>query len=317
MRHHAAIGLSLAGLLAAGLTFGVDAAPPRRGPQRGAVGTFTQVACTVTRLPSPSEVRTAIDGLYRTFISNGIPDHPVGPFPNAGNPHTIAAQRYSFRIPLTPSGPGKDLRMQPFGVAVNGVVFDPGAAEWWGDDPRSGWQYEALSGAVGLGVDCNNAHVQPGGAYHYHGMPEGLLKAGAAQMTLVGYAADGYPIYGRYDHDDPRSATSPVRPMTSSYRLKAGARPSGPGGSYDGMFVEDYEYVAGLGDLDRCNGRTGETPDFGDTYHYVVTDTFPFIPRCYQASPDPSFETHRGGPGGPGGPGGRGGPPPGGRPPPR
>ena len=27
-----------------------------------------------------------------------------------------------------------------------------------------------------FGADENNAHVQPGGTYHYHGMPEGLIK---------------------------------------------------------------------------------------------------------------------------------------------
>ena len=37
-------------------------------------------------------------------------------------------------------------------------------------------QYEALSGAVPLGIDANNAHVQPTGAYHYHGVPTGLLR---------------------------------------------------------------------------------------------------------------------------------------------
>ena len=60
--------------------------------------------------------------------------------------------------------------MQPFGVAVNGVVFDPGAAEWFNRDPRSGWQYEPLAGKINLGVDESFAHVQPNGAYHYHGM---------------------------------------------------------------------------------------------------------------------------------------------------
>ena len=48
---------------------------------------------------------------------------------------------------LTPLG------MNPFGVAINGVPFDPGAAEWWNNDPASGWQYEALSGKINLGMD--------------------------------------------------------------------------------------------------------------------------------------------------------------------
>ncbi|MFX8999754.1 YHYH protein, partial [Acinetobacter baumannii] len=83
------------------------------------------------------------------------------------------------------------------GVAINGVPFDPGTAELWNNDMR--WHYEALSGLIptqgGLGVDANNAHVQPNGAYHYHGLPMGLLNQlnYTTHMTLVGWAADGYP----------------------------------------------------------------------------------------------------------------------------
>jgi hypothetical protein len=50
------------------------------------------------------------------------------------------------------------------------------------------------------GTDTSNAHVQPNGMYHYHGIPEGLvtkLGNGNKAMTLIGWAADGFPIYAR------------------------------------------------------------------------------------------------------------------------
>ena len=103
--------------------------------------------------------------------------------------------------------------------------------------------------------------------------------------------------------------------MKSSYRLKSGERPggdAGPGGLYDGKYTPDYEFVAGSGDLDECNGRHGVTAEFpAGTYYYVITDQFPFIGRKYRGTPDASFR--HGPPGGPGGPGGPGrfGPPPG------
>ena len=50
---------------------------------------------------------------------------------------------------------------QPFGIALNGVLFDPGTAEFFQRDRSSKWNYEALSGAVRLGLDQNHAHVQP------------------------------------------------------------------------------------------------------------------------------------------------------------
>ena len=109
-------------------------------------------------------------------------------------------------------------------------------------------------------------------------------------MHLLGYAADGFPIYGPDGPADPTDLRSPTRRLRSSYRLRKGHRDSSPGGQYDGTFVEDFEYVAGLGDLDQCNGRLGPTPEFPEgTYHYVLTDEFPFIPRLYRGEPNPSF----------------------------
>jgi hypothetical protein len=96
-------------------------------------------------------------------------------------------------------------------VAVNGVVFDPGAAEWWNRDRNSPWQYEPLFGGGMLGVDHSHAHVQPTGAYHYHGIPVGLVFAltdGRERMALVGWAADGFPIYSPVGYRDPADATS-------------------------------------------------------------------------------------------------------------
>jgi hypothetical protein len=190
---------------------------------------------------------------------------------------------------------------------VNGVLFDPGAAEFWDDDPESGWQYEAKGGAIDLGLDANNAHVQPTGAYHYHGVPVALVKklGDRKQPTLIGYAADGFPVYGPLGFDDLNDIKSTTREMRTSYRLKQGTRGSGPRGKYDGAFTEDYEYVVDAGDLDECNGRYGVTPEFPDgTYHYYITDEYPYIPRLLRGTPDASF---RRGPGPGAGQPGRGG----------
>jgi len=279
------------------------ASPTGRGPLADIrpTGSFGLVPCTQT--PPPPSGTVTVEGKVRRIAGNGMPGHDIGAFPNPGNPHTIAAQSHAFTVPTVPSGAGGPVRPR-FGVAVNGIPFDAGTAEFWQNDRSSGWQYEALSGAINLGVDCNRAHVQPGGVYHYHGIPEGLVDPAAAQMQLVGYGADGYPVYSRAAHavaDDP---SSPLIPMASSYRLKEGKRPDGrrgPGGTHDGTFVQDYAYTPGAGDLDACNGRVGHTPDHGETYYYVLTDTFPFVPRCTHAAADASFRGHGGPPGGPGG----------------
>lgn len=241
-----------------------------------------------------NEVSIVIEGDYRIVKSNGLPDHETGAFPNRGNPNTIREQHYTFKMPTDPQATGRTtwLGMYPFGVAINGIPFDPGAAEWWDNDPYSGWQYEAMALGPRLGIDQNNAHVQPNGAYHYHGPPTGLIDelSHAPKPTLLGYAADGFPIYGPFGHSNPSDANSGMTKLHPSYRIKQGIRPNGPGGDYDGLFTQDYEYKKGLGQLDECNGRFGVTEEFPKgTYYYVITDSFPYIPRGFKGTPDPSF----------------------------
>lgn len=235
----------------------------------------------------------------RLIEADAIPDHDTGQFPNASNPNSISSQNLSYRLSLNPEPYVRLLNgdLNTFGIAVNGVPFDPGAAEYYQNDRMNGWRYEATGDGINLGLDQHNAHVQPNGTYHYHGMPHGLLENLNEQADrhspLIGWAADGYPIYGRYSYSDPGDANSAVKAMSSSYVLKTGTRPndgSNPGGSYDGSFVEDYEYQAKHGDLNECNARLTVTPEFPNgTYAYFITENFPVIPRCWIGIPNDSF----------------------------
>jgi len=243
-----------------------------------------------------------LDG-KRIIESNGIPVHSTGRFPNRNNPNAIRPQQYHFEMPLKPveSPQFTPAGRFPFGVGINGVPFDPGTAEAWKDDPRSGWNIQAFGPGVRLGLDRNDAHVQPTGAYHYHGIPTGLVDRVddfKRKMTLVGWAADGFPIYSVYGYETPNDPNSRVVELESSYQLKRGRRPDepdGPGGTYNGLYDQDYEYVRGSGDLDEANGRRGVTPEYPDgTYYYVLTEEYPFVGRFFRGEPDPSF-MNRGG----------------------
>ena len=153
------------------------------------------------------------------------------------------------------------------------------------------WRIEALGqDSFDFGEDSNNAHVQPTGEYHYHGMPEGFIARlnKGTEMTLIGWAADGFPIYARYGYTDPMDASSAIEVIESSYQLKATPDANRPDVALYAMgtFGQDYEYVENLGDLDECNGRTGVTPEFPDgIYHYFATDTYPFLQRCVKGAP--------------------------------
>lgn len=175
-----------------------------------------------------AQVVVTTRGNKRLITANGIPSHKVGRFPNRGNPHRITVQSYRFSMPLSPKPSSRETaqRGMLFGVAVNGVPFDPGTAEVWRGDRRSGWNYEALGGAVPLGLDTNYGYVQPTGAYHYHGLPVGLMQqlgwVRSVASPLIGWAADGFPIYALTAEMNGR-----VVEMTSSYQLKSGNRPGG------------------------------------------------------------------------------------------
>lgn len=283
--------------------------------------------------PEKTEVEIRENGDLREITSNGMPDHLVGRFPNRDNPNEIREQAHDVGIPLIPDeadeitylhGPLADRRFRVFGITLDGVLMEPGTAERWKGRPDC--SYEALGGAVPLGLDENYAHVQPDGNYHYHGLPIGLMKRlgfkNGEHSPIIGWAADGFPIYALFGYSDPMEAGSAIEEMKTGYELKEGERPGGrdaPDGEYDGAFVEDYEYIGGDGTLDECNGRFCVTPEFpGGTYAYFLTREWPVIPRAFRGTPE-QLKTFReeGGPRDFGGFGGeeRRGPRPGERPP--
>jgi hypothetical protein len=227
----------------------------------------------------------------RTITGNGVPDHTVGTFPNSGNPTAIGAVNVMYSNTLTPVYKGTSTSVaHKVGYANNSVPFDPATAESYQN--AGVWKIEALNQTYfPFGTDSSNAHVQPDGTYHYHGMPEGYitkLGKGTSTMTLVGFALDGFPIYARYGYTTATDATSGVRKMNSSYRMKTTPDSGRPSTSTVpmGTFTQDYEYVEGLGDLDECNGRFGVTPEFPNgIYHYYITDAYPYIQRCVKGTP--------------------------------
>ena len=297
------------GVMVVGIA-GTATVSAQRPPMRQHRATASRPIVTVPadrEPPAAARVTITVEANERVITANDIPDHKVGRFPNRGNPHTIEEQTWVVRLPLSPTAndtprmlhdPDRRGPPLPFGIGVNGVIFDPGTAEFWMGDREKGWNYDALGGAVPLGLDANHAHVQPGGIYHYHGLPTGLLSRlgvesvsgdRATHSPIVGWAADGFPIYCIYGYADPRDPNTPVKRLASGYRLKQGERPggdSGPGGRYDGAFVQDYEYQAGEGDLDACNGRHCVTPEYpAGTYAYFLTAEWPVIPRGFRGTP--------------------------------
>ncbi len=258
---------------------------------------------TVTGNLQSTSVLTC-DSNTRSQKANGIPDHAVGTFPNPNNPNSIGVRAVNWNMTFTPVRKPTSSSYAPSGYAFNGVMFDPATG---GGCPSTAtstsacplvgnsypWNIEALepTPTFNFGLDSNNAHPQPpDGAYHYHGMPTGILtemNKGTA-MTLVGFAVDGFPIYARYGVTNTGNASSSTKVMVSSYQLKSAPSSGRPSTATFpmGTFTQDYSYVAGSGDLDQCNGRYGATPEFPKgIYQYFITDSYPYIQRCVFGTP--------------------------------
>lgn len=263
--------------------------------------------------PGSSSITKTTGSSTVTYQANSIPDHKVGLFGNEKgslNPNAITSQSESYTITSSPqqtntfttllnssTGP-----VYSFGVLLNGVELDPEPAEPFPHtnimDPNVNWEWNLEALNVNLGLDCNNAHVQPTGKYHYHGIPEGYVTeigATSNKMTLIGWAADGFPIYYKYAYSTATDNSSSIIEMKPSYQLKSGDRggdgSTAPCGTYDGVYGNDYEYISSLGHLDEANGRIGVTPEFpSGTYYYVLTDEFPAIPRMFRGTPSDDFK---------------------------
>ncbi|SDR67617.1 YHYH protein [Christiangramia echinicola] len=234
-----------------------------------------------------------VAGNIREISTNALPNHETGTFPNEGNPNTIKPQNRSYSIPVTPKYTGKAQWVREPGVALNGVKFEPETAEAVLCESGERYRVEAKQNLIDMGLDKNNAHVQPTGAYHYHGTPTSMIEKFDTGQDLVhiGFAKDGFAIYysksGAYSpsfrlYDENREGEDCAYDRPGNH-LDVSIENSKP----DGTFVSDWEYVEGLGNLDECNGT-----EINGTYAYLVTDSYPYVPRCLMGE----FEEEQHGP---------------------
>tara|TARA_Y100001970_G_scaffold294371_1_gene452015 strand:+ start:28970 stop:43993 length:15024 start_codon:yes stop_codon:yes gene_type:complete len=223
-----------------------------------------------------SELVTNFYSVYHFWVkSDGLPAHAIGE-----NLELVSARakkhNYQFKIKITPEvRTNKTEAIGYVGVATNGVPFHSAKGNEINTtiDSTTMYKDEWLDRKSAGFIDSSNARMNAdeNRKYYYLADP-GLLytKSASTHSALIGWAFDGHPIYGAYAYSSALDATSSIKLMKSSYRLKSGTRADGS--AYNGTFTDDYEYVDGLGDLDQYNGRTCVTPEFtAGTYAYFVT----------------------------------------------
>ena len=242
---------------------------------------------------------------YAYITANGIPSYTIGPW---NNPNTPSGQSWVFQFPLTPSQSANkmDLTLYPGQIAawINGIVaYGPGDGFSFGN--LGVWHRNALV-YEGSSFDQCLGHADKNGIYHNHVIATCLnLNNSAVHSPIVGYAFDGYPIYGPYGYSNATNSASAIKRMVTGYATRSIlARTSLANGTtltstyygpsinvtYPlGSFIEDYAWSAGNGDLDACNGRFSVTPEYPNgTYAYFLTvdatfyPVYPFIlGQCY------------------------------------
>jgi hypothetical protein len=223
-----------------------------------------------------------------------IPGYNIGPW-GCGNPNTPADQNFAFKItrnPVQNSGAPVNTPLGHTGVWSNGVsIFN--AKDGMSYNNQGNWNRNAYFWE-GCSFDACLGHPAPNGEYHHHVTPDCLYDHtnGAVHSPIIGYAFDGFPIYGAYGYVN-TNGTGGIKRMVSSYQLYTyTTRTNGPpvNSTYPlGCFVEDYYYSAGTGDLDQHNGRFCVTPEYpSGIYAYFVTLNASLSP-AYPFTPGPSY----------------------------
>ncbi len=238
--------------------------------------------------------------------------------------------RKVFSIPRNPtmSGEGSLTELNPDfvpAIMLNGVVFNPlsegcyGIAstysngdmdeegeEQYGCNSANEWRYNFnYANNTHLKQDSFYGHVTSDGVYQYHRLADSFFELciNNPEMAsqVIGYAADGFPIYGCLVDE---SNSDKGRLARSGYALRSGersseelsSRPNVKSSEYDGQFISDYGHRSedessndtNAYDLDRCNGMKFYEND-ESSYRYYMTPDFPYGPYCLVGAKDESF----------------------------
>jgi hypothetical protein len=251
--------------------------------------------------------------------TNGIPAYVTGPFMD-GNPSLATSQNAIFKFPLNPTqntGTPTNTNMGNIGVFINGVAlfdyrdgvsynYNAGADQGGpgGGQGNGVWNRDAVPAEMD-GFDCSKGHPAMGN-YHHHQNPsafkldqnvlstvcnlydaDGLYIIDANEHSpLIGFAYDGFPIYGAYGYKN-ADGTGGITRIKSGYSLRNISTRThyadgtdvtdGPAVSSSfplGHYREDYEFIDQAGDdyLDEHNGRFCITPEYPNgTYAYFCT----------------------------------------------
>ncbi|MCA9325448.1 YHYH protein [Candidatus Saccharibacteria bacterium] len=186
-----------------------------------------------------------VSGDTRTIATNDLPDHHTGIFP------------------ILSSDPAYQYDRNPNSITGQTLTYALAASPTYSSTPHcmggeagvmltgvalfNGFDAGARdAGAWEIQDDCSG-HPQKDGEYHYHTLSSCITDTSVSKV--IGFALDGFPITG--------PKLGPTNILTTS-------------------------------DLDECHGITSKVTLDGKqvtTYHYVMTQDFPYSISCFRGTP--------------------------------
>jgi hypothetical protein len=193
----------------------------------------------------PASFTISLQGDSRIISGNDLPDHATGNYPISPsddayqydrNPNSIRQQDFEYIFPANPT-----LAAQPSCLPMGTIgVMSTGSYIF---NALDGGGRDALAHEI---QDECQGHPEMNGSYHYHSMTECINDEGTGHSSLVGYALDGFGIFGARG--------------------------------------EDGETLTNA-DLDVCHGHAHVIEWDGQTvemYHYHMTYEYPYTIGCFR-----------------------------------
>jgi hypothetical protein len=283
-------------------------------------------------LANVQQVQYSTNWVY--VSTTGVPSYITGPFLDGNPSLTTnqnAIFKISLN-PTMNAGAGTATMGGNIGIFINGTaMFDYRDGVAWNTNTNSlcgglpgmspcpggpgstqSWNRDAVVAEKG-GFDCSKGHPANGN-YHHHQNPsafdldldvisnvctlydaEGLYSIDSTvHSPLIGFAYDGYPVYGAYGYKN-ADGTGGITRIKSGYQYRnISSRtvwadgtnvPDGPAVSVTyplGYFREDYEFVSHPGAADYLDVHNGR---------YCVTPEYPNGMYCYFATVDADWNS--------------------------
>lgn len=195
----------------------------------------------------PYEFTITVQGDRRVFTGNGLPNHTTGTYPISPsddayavdrNPNSISEQNITVSLPANPTVANQATCVGgEVGIMLSGVPM------------FNAFDAQGLDAGANEVQDNCDGHPQQQGVYHYHSLSDCSADTSTGHSALMGYAFDGFGIYGYYDEDGTEIINA---------------------------------------DLDECHGHVGVIEWDGqmvEMYHYHATREFPYTVGCFKGTP--------------------------------